>query len=346
MNDIWIRRDRQAGRITLQRPDALNALTYEMCLAIEAALDAWRGDDAIALVVLQGDGGRAFCAGGDIAEMYRTGRAGDYAYGQTFWADEYRLNRKIYHYPKPIVSFLQGFTMGGGVGVGCHGSHRVVGESSKIAMPECGIGLVPDVGGSKILAEAPGFVGAYLGMSGARMGPADAIFAGFADLFVLEEEWPEQIETLCQNGSTESLVGGRPQAGVLEGLRDQIDTHFGKADLQSIRGSLQSDASDFAKSSLEALNRNAPLSLAVCLDILRRLKQSDVTIEAALELEYRFTARSMEHGDFLEGIRAQIIDKDRCPKWHYQDEDVPEDVVEQMLAPLDGLTLDLGRKGT
>ena len=147
MSDISIRITGRAGRITLTRPKALNALTYEMCLAIEDALDAWREDDAVDLVVMDAEGDRAFCSGGDIAELYATGTKGDFAYGRRFWADEYRLNAKIFAYPKPVVSFLQGFTMGGGVGLGCHGSHRVVGESSQIAMPECGIGLLPDVGG-------------------------------------------------------------------------------------------------------------------------------------------------------------------------------------------------------
>ena len=159
MSNVWIRIEGVAGRITLQRPDALNAMTYDMCRAIEAALDGWRDDPAVTLVIFDAEGERAFCAGGDIADLYATGRAGDFAYGQTFWADEYRLNHNIFTYPKPVVSFLQGFTMGGGVGIGCHGSHRIVGETSHIAMPECGIGLVPDVGGSLMLALAPGRVG-------------------------------------------------------------------------------------------------------------------------------------------------------------------------------------------
>ncbi len=157
MTDINIRTQGRAGRITLTRPPkALNAVTYDMCTAIEAALDAWRDDDAVALVVIDAEGDKAFSAGGDIADLYATGKAGDFAYGRTFWRDEYRMNAKIHEYSKPIVSFLQGFTMGGGMGVGCHGSHRVVGETSQIAMPEVGIGLVPDVGGSMILANAPG----------------------------------------------------------------------------------------------------------------------------------------------------------------------------------------------
>jgi hypothetical protein len=156
MSDVLIRTEGRAGRITLNRPKALNALTPAMCRAIDAALIAWRDDPAVALVLIDAEGERAFCAGGDIAEVYRTGIAGDYAMPRDFWRDEYRMNARIDEYPKPVVSFLQGFTMGGGVGLGCHASHRIVGESSRIAMPECTIGLAPDVGGSFILARANG----------------------------------------------------------------------------------------------------------------------------------------------------------------------------------------------
>ncbi|RMD91318.1 MAG: enoyl-CoA hydratase/isomerase family protein, partial [Alphaproteobacteria bacterium] len=164
--EILIRKEGRAGRITLNRPEALNALTWPMVTAIEQALDAWADDDELALIVIDGAGERAFCAGGDIAELYRTGRAGDYDYGRRFWRDEYRMNAKLFHFPKPVVTFLHGFVMGGGVGVGCHGSHRIVCEGSVVAMPECGIGLVPDVGGSLILARAPGRLGEYLGTTG------------------------------------------------------------------------------------------------------------------------------------------------------------------------------------
>ena len=184
MSDIHIRTTGRAGRITLNRPDALNALTYEMCLAIEAAIDAWATDAQIALVIIDAVGDRAFCAGGDIQEMYDTATRGNFEYGRKFWADEYRLNNKIAHFPKPYIAFMQGFTMGGGVGVSAHGSHRIVDDASRIAMPECAIGLVPDVGGSVLLACAPGRLGEYLGTTGTRMGPADAIHAGFADHYI------------------------------------------------------------------------------------------------------------------------------------------------------------------
>jgi len=175
MSDIHIRTEGRAGRITLTRPKALNALSYAMCVAIEDALDAWAGDPAVALVLIDAEGDKAFCAGGDIAEMYRTGMAGDYAYGRRFWRDEYRMNAKLAEYPKPVVSFLHGFVMGGGVGLGGHCSHRVVCESTQVSMPEVSIGFVPDVGGSYLLARAPGRLGEYLGLTAARMGAGDCL---------------------------------------------------------------------------------------------------------------------------------------------------------------------------
>jgi hypothetical protein len=154
MTDLHIRREGRAGRITLDRPQALNALSYEMCREIDAALRRWASDDAVALVIMDATGDKAFCAGGDLAEMYATGRAGDHGYGRRFWADEYRMNARIAEYVKPVVTLMQGFTLGGGVGLGCHASHRILCETSCIAMPECAVGIVPDVGGSRLLARA------------------------------------------------------------------------------------------------------------------------------------------------------------------------------------------------
>ncbi|HKK36935.1 MAG TPA: enoyl-CoA hydratase/isomerase family protein, partial [Paracoccaceae bacterium] len=197
--------DRRAGRLTLNRPKALNAVTYAMVTEIENALLAWRDDPAVQLVVIDAAPGRAFAAGGDIRDLYDHGKAGDFAFGRRFWADEYRMNARLFAFPKPVVSFLQGFTMGGGVGVGCHGSHRIVCEGSQIAMPECGIGLIPDVGGSLILARAPGRLGEYLGTTASRMGPADAIHAGFADYFVPAPQWDALKDDLIAHGDWEAV---------------------------------------------------------------------------------------------------------------------------------------------
>ena len=344
MADIHIRKEGRAGRITLNRPKALNALTYAMCLEIDTALKDWAGDDEVALILIDAEGDRAFCAGGDIAEMYETGRKGDYAYGRKFWADEYRMNARIASYPKPVVSFLQGFTMGGGVGVGCHGSHRIVGESSQIAMPECGIGLVPDVGGSFLLAIAPGRLGEYLGTTGTRMGPADAILAGFADLFVPEARWTDLKTRLVESGDVQVILNETAPApeGQLQALRPQIDRHFGGETLGDIVRSLKHDTGDFAAGALKVLNRVSPLSAACTVEMVHRLRGSP-SIRRALEMEYRFTWRSMEHADFVEGIRAAIIDKDRNPRWrHAGPEAVPAMDVSRMLMPLgkDALTFE------
>lgn len=336
MADIDIRVTGRAGRITLTRPQALNAMSYDMCMAIDAALRNWREDDDVALVIIDAEGDKAFCAGGDIAELYDTGTRGDYGYGRTFWRDEYRMNAMIFEYPKPVVSFMQGFTMGGGVGIGCHGSHRVVGESSKIAMPECGIGLVPDVGGTLMLALAPGRLGEYLGTTAGRMGPDDAIFAGFADLYIPQGDWEGLIEMLEASGDPALLArhAQTPPPGELRAMQGEIDRHFGGETLGDILTSLRADAGEFSEKTRASLGRNSPLSMACTVEMLHRLRGATLTIRKALELEYRFTYRAMEKGDFLEGIRAQIIDKDRNPRWQNADLTVPAVAVSAMLQPL------------
>lgn len=336
MSDISIRITGRAGRITLTRPKALNALTYDMCLAIEDALDAWREEDAVDLVVLDAEGDRAFCSGGDIAELYATGTSGNFDYGRKFWADEYRLNAKIFAYPKPVISFLQGFTMGGGVGLGCHGSHRVVGESSQIAMPECGIGLLPDVGGTLMLALAPNRLGEYLGTTATRMAAEDAIYAGFADIYIPQLKWPDVIEELEQSGTTDTIEAARitPPASGLQAQQAEIDACFDGESLTDILKSLRAKGSDFAQDSLKKMNRLSPLAMACAIEAIHRLRGPSLTIEKALDLEYRFTYRAMEHGDFLEGIRAAIIDKDRSPNWQFADMNVPLSAVSKMLQPL------------
>ncbi|MBO6882480.1 MAG: enoyl-CoA hydratase/isomerase family protein [Marivita sp.] len=346
MTDIDIRKDGHAGRITLNRPKALNALTYEMCLAIEDALWEWRADPTIKLALIDAVGDKAFCAGGDIAERYATGTAGDYAYGQRFWRDEYRMNALVSEYPKPVVSFLQGFTMGGGVGVGCHGSHRVVGDSSKIAMPECGIGLIPDVGGSYLLAHAPGHLGEYLGMTTDRMGPGDAIHVGFADLYVPEDKWQGIKAHLCADGDLAALAtAARPAPDApLKEAQAQIDALFGGGSLGEIVDTLRADTSRFAQDALARLSRSAPLSLACTVAILHQLRAEQGDLRQALQLEYRFTSRSMEHGDFIEGIRAAIIDKDKSPKWSHDLDRVSDSDVAAMLRPVEGTEVTFERR--
>ncbi len=335
-DDIHIRKEGRAGRITLTRPKALNAMSYEMCTAIEAALDAWRDDPEVALVLIDAKGDKAFCAGGDIQQLYDTGRAGDFAYGRRFWADEYRLNAKIARYPKPYVALMQGFVMGGGVGISCHGSHRVVCDSTQVAMPECGIGLVPDVGGSLLLARAPGRSGEYLGVTGTRMGPDDAIYCGFADSYIPKLKWDEMRAALVESGDPGVIdgVSETPLEGDLRAQQAEIDAHFGGEGLHDILNSLRASDSDFASGALKAIGRGSPLSMACAVEMIHRLRGPGADIGRALGLEYRFTYRAMETGDFLEGIRAAIIDRDRNPQWKHGLDALPGYAVSQMLMPL------------
>ncbi len=308
MNDLHIRKTGRAGRITFTRPQALNALSHDMALTIHRALDGWRDDPQVALVVIDAQGDRAFCAGGDIAAVYRAGLAGDHQVGRDFFRDEYRMNAAIADYPKPVIAFMQGFVMGGGVGVGGHASHRIVGDSTSIAMPESGIGLIPDVGGTWLLARAPGRIGEYLALTGARMGPGDAIHAGFADLYLPEAEWPGLIARLEDTGDSSAIRGTTPPPAP---LAERDLRAFGGRDLAEIIASLEAAGDQEA---LAPIRRNSPLSMEAGL-LLVRAARGDRRMQESLSREYRFTWRATESTDFLEGVRAQIIDKDRDPKW-------------------------------
>ena len=324
MSDLSIRKDRRAGRITFTRPQALNALSHEMAVAIHRALDDWRGDDSVALVIIDAEGDRAFCAGGDIAAVYHAGRAGDHAVGQGFFADEYRMNAAIADYEKPVVAFMQGFVMGGGVGVGGHAGHRVVGDTTQVAMPESGIGLIPDVGGTWLLSRAPGRIGEYLGLTGARMDAGDAIHAGFADIYLPEAEWDAAKEVLAETGDVTRLKGRPAPASA---LADRDLSAFGGRGVDDIMAALEQQGDEGA---LNPLRRNSPLSMAATLAMVRAAR-GDQRMQDALSREYRFTRRATAQSDFLEGVRAQIIDKDRLPVWAA---DAGPAAVDAMLAPL------------
>ena len=314
--DIFIRKSGFTGHITLNRPDVLNSLTYSMILAIEKSLNEWETDENIALVIIDAKGGRAFCAGGDIQILYENGFKKNFAYGQKFWADEYRLNEKIANYKKPFVAFMQGFTMGGGVGVSCHGSHRIVGETSKIAMPECSMGLVRDVGGSSLLAKLPGNIGTFFGTTGKRMNASDAIYCGFADYFVPEKKWEDLKEKLVATGNVDWIKKFQEstETSEIENSFSQISEAMVDISPKNIESRLKHP---FFEKDLSALTFNSPISVAYTIMMLK-MEKVKKNISDALDAEYSFTARSQEFGDFQEGIRAAVIDKDRKPIWKHK----------------------------
>ena len=345
MSDIIARIEGFDFRLTLNRSDALNAITYDMCLEIETHVDQWKNDPKIAVIILDGTGDRAFCAGGDITAMYETASTGNFEYGRRFWADEYRLNAKLATCPTPIVSFLHGFTMGGGVGLGCHVSHRIVCENSQIAMPECAIGLVPDVGGSLLLARAPGRLGEYLGTTATRMGPADAIFIGFADYYIPQNQWPHLIKKLCLTGNLEAIINAHSDPGVpkLLDIEDEVNTAFSGEFFSDIVTYLENSDTVFSTETLKKLSKPSPLAMASTIEMIHRVRGLN-EIVAALEMEYRFTYRSAERGDFIEGIRALVIDKDRNPKWKHKLSDALLTESSAMLRPLGQQKLDLSEE--
>ncbi len=337
MTDIDSRVEGAVGRLTLRRPEALNALSYPMLNVIDDALRRWETDDDIKMVVIDAEGDRAFCAGGDIAELYNRTKQGDLAYSRDFWRDEYRVNAHIARYPKPFIALMDGIVMGGGVGLSAHGSHRIVTERSMIAMPECGIGLIPDVGGTYILSRASGHLGEFLGLTGTRMGAGDAILAGFADFFVPAEQLPNLVQALIETPDPTRIdrFAETPPQGVLAAQLDEIDEVFSLDDMISIEAALgDGNSESWRGKAAKALARSCPLSMHTTLRMIRQARSLE-TIEQALAMEYRFSWRSLEDGDFLEGIRAAVIDKDRTPRWTKSKiADVGSADVDAMLASL------------
>jgi enoyl-CoA hydratase len=338
--DIHIRVEMNAGRITLNRPDKFNALTYEMILAIEVALLKWQDDERVKLVIIDANGEKAFCAGGDIQKLYQSASIGDFSYMQKFWWDEYRLNALIANYPKPYIAFMHGITMGGGVGVSAHGSHRITSHKTMLAMPECAIGLSPDVGGSFLLAKAPGHVGELMGITGARLNGADAIHAGFADYFVDSEKLDALKTALISTGKPDCIAdfGKTPQAAdipcTLEENANLIETYFSADSALAALHRLEESNSPWAQTQAKLIRRASPLAAACTFKMLQGAR-SFGSVEQALVQEYRFTSRSMQMGDVIEGVRALIIDKDNKPDWRVKSlEQVTDDMVSAMLAPL------------
>ncbi|MFJ1646452.1 enoyl-CoA hydratase/isomerase family protein [Streptomyces sp. NPDC088258] len=312
---VLVRTEGRAGRLTLNRPEALNALTHTMVRRVDEALTVWEHDPAVRTVVITGAGGRGLCAGGDIRSIHEDMRAGGTA-SAGFWRDEYRLNARIAHYPKPYVAVMDGIVMGGGVGVSAHGSVRIVTERSRIAMPETGIGFVPDVGGTYLLALAPGELGTHLALTGARIGAGDALLCGLADHFVLSYDLPRLLGDLAERPVRDVLrrYVRRPPAGELAGHRSWIDQCYGAGTVEEIVARLRGRGAGTAEAAADTLVTKSPTALKVTLAALRRARRLG-PMERVLEQEYRVSCAALASPDLAEGIRAQVIDKDRSPRW-------------------------------
>lgn len=344
--ECLIRREGRAGRITLNRPEALNAMTFAMLSAIAAALSSWRSDPAIEVVILDGAGDRALCAGGDVISLYEASARGakpDAALAATFWRDEYRLNAAIKRYPKPYVAIMDGIVMGGGVGLSAHGRYRIVTEKTMVAMPETAIGLIPDVGGTWLLGHAQGRFGEYLGLTGARMDGADAIQAGFADIFMSRADVPAFVARLADksSGTIDEIVDDVSDMPVppskLAEKRDLISTIFALETVEAMRGAALGTTEPLAQRIASDLASKSPKAMTLALAAIRAARTLP-TLEAALVTEYRLVNRLYRGGEFPEGIRALLIDKDKAPKWSPPSlAEVTPAMVADYLAPLEGL---------
>lgn len=337
-DEIIVRIDGRAGRITLNRPKALNALTYDQVLVISETLERWRTDDAVQLVILDGEGDRALCAGGDVLSFYER-RDDKGVYAKQFWRDEYVLNAAIAGYPKPYVALQDGFVMGGGIGISAHASHRIVTERAMLAMPETTIGLVPDVGGMWLLANAPGRFGEYLGLLGERMNAADAIVMGFADTFVSVEKLPELVSALIDPagdavGVTIAEFAEAPPPPVLINRQEDVDQIFARDSVEAIVAALDAGREEWQQKAIAAARSRSPLSLKLTLAAVRAVREMS-SVEDALNLEYRLTTRLFLCGEFVEGVRALLVDKDKAPKWQPSSlEAVSDALIAEFMAPL------------
>jgi enoyl-CoA hydratase/carnithine racemase len=324
-----------AGLITLNRPKALNALTHGMCLQMAAQLHAWARDDAVKCVVVRGAGDRAFCAGGDIRSLYESGISKS-PYALNFYRDEYVLNAAIKHYPKPYVALINGIVMGGGVGVSVHGSHRVANETTTFAMPETGIGLFPDVGGSYFLPRMQDSVGMYLALTGARLKTVDTLYAGVATHFVPSKEWEALIDDLANGGAPDKAVyrkGEDLPPGFLAEHRASVDRIFSKDSVEDILAALDADHTDWSRDTAKTIRSKSPTSLKVTFRQLREGAKLD--FDDCMKMEYRMVHRIVAGHDFYEGVRATIIDKDGAPKWNPATlSDVSDAEVDAYFAPL------------
>ncbi|MHC6219042.1 enoyl-CoA hydratase/isomerase family protein [Arthrobacter sp. MMS24-S77] len=334
MAEVLFEKRGHLGVVTLNRPQAVNALTAGMVQAMLEQLTAWAVDDAVKTVLVHGAGDRGLCAGGDIVAIYDDMlRHGDQT--ADFWAVEYRLNSLIARYPKPYVAFMDGLVLGGGVGISAHGSVRVVTERTRTGMPETTIGFVPDVGGTLLLSRSPGESGTHAALTGAHLSGADALFLGLADHFVPSDSLPalaEALESSTAEAAVERFAQELP-ASALSGQRDWIDAAYAADDAEEIVRSLRAAGGE-AAAAADTIEAKSPTAVKVTLESLRRVR--GLSLDEALEQEYRVGMRCLTGPDFREGIRAQVVDKDRNPQWK------PASLAEVTQAAVDGFFAPLG----
>lgn len=336
MSETICERKGAAGVITLNRPQALNALTLDMVRAMRASLDAWAHDDAVTRIVVEGAGEKAFCAGGDIRKLVEAGKEGRTEEALAFWREEYELNALIASYPKPYISLIDGICMGGGVGISLHGSHRVAGERYVFSMPEVGIGFFPDVGATYVLPRLPGCTGMYLALTGARLKVADAMALGLATHAVRSEDFEAIKRKLMKGEDVDAVLDAHrreicpPPIGA---LRPMIDRVFAGASVGEILTDLEFEGTDAAKGIAETIKSKSPTSLRIAFEQMRRGPGLD--FREAMRVEFRIVSRILDGHDFYEGVRAVLIDKDQKPHWDPATlDEVGGPVVEAYFAPL------------
>lgn len=318
--DVLTARTGSLARIMLNRPKAINALTTDMVNAVGTALDAWRDDDSITAVTIEGAGERGLCAGGDVRSVREAFLAGERARAFEFFTDEYRMNALIADYPKLIVSYQDGIVMGGGVGISSYAGLRVATERTKVAMPETIIGFFPDVGALYLLSRAPGGTGAYLALTGVTVDGYDACYVGLSDVVIDAQSWPTVIERLADGASRDDTVAGLTTDGAasLEASRRWIDDAFGSGEQlrqpADVMERLRTSDDESAREAAQLLAQRSPISVAATLEALRRATTM-TSVHQVLEQDMRLAHGLVEHGDFAEGVRAQLVDKDRSPKW-------------------------------
>lgn len=322
------------GRLILNRPAAINALTAEMVDVLGRTLARWADDDRIRTVLISGAGERGLCAGGDLRAMHADAVSGGTG-SLDFWAAEYRLNAAIAGFPKPVVAWMDGLVMGGGVGVSAHASLRLVTERSRLAMPEVGIGFHPDVGGSWLLSHAPGELGTHLALTGGTIGAADTIAAGLADRFVPADRLAALVPALAAGDAAEVVASfaAAPPPGELDEARDWIDACYAGDSVAEIIDRLAARPAPGASAAASEIAAKSPTSLLVTLRSLRTAARLP-DLAAALEQEFRLSAALLRLPDLAEGIRARIIDKDRRPRWQPATiGDVPGSLIDACFSP-------------